>query len=133
MQLKHSITGAREIGRNLLNVGRGMATSGSDEALIKAADMVVADAKRLVPVRTGALKRAIARDEPKPVPVLRRSIDVGVKPPVSRRAHFTEFGTAHNSAHPFLRPALDAQSRPAVGIMGRALRAFMDRVTRGIK
>jgi HK97 gp10 family phage protein len=126
MQLNFKIEGLGTILKNLRQISVGMTTIGSDQALIAAADEVVKDAKRLVPVRTGALKRNIARTDPRRGKVGGRTIDVGVKPPISRRAHFTEFGTVHNSAQPFLRPAMDSNSRRNVGLMGRVMNRFME-------
>ena len=123
--LQYSIEGVGEILTRLQKISAGITTTGSDEALIEAANLVVADAKRLVPVRTGALKRNIDRTAPRKGRSFERVIHVGVRPPISRRAHFTEFGTVHNSAQPFLRPALDANSRPATSVMARILNSFM--------
>jgi HK97 gp10 family phage protein len=114
-----------------------MATSGSDEALIEAADNVKAQAKRLVAVRTGALRRAIDRTDPFVGAGGKRQIAVGVKRPQSRYAHFVEFGTVHHSAQPYLRPALDTTNQANQSLMARVLNRFMGRATvdisRGIK
>jgi HK97 gp10 family phage protein len=126
VQLKYSITGVKEMTRNLLNVGRAMATSGSDAALIASAERVKAEAKRLVPKRTGALQRAIDRTNPSGKPG-GRQIAVGVKRPQSRYAHFIEFGTENHGAQPYLRPALDITNAPNQGLMARVLGRFMNR------
>ena len=107
-----------------------MATSGSDEALIAAADRVKSEAKRLVPVRTGALQRAIDRTDPYAGRSLERKIAVGVKRPQSRYAHFVEFGTVHNAAQPYLRPALDVTAAPNMSLIARVLGRFMNRAAK---
>lgn len=130
MQLKYSITGVREIAQSFLNLGRAMATSGSDAALIAAADRVKAEAKRLVPVRTGRLQRAIDRTAPFPGRSGERKISVGVKRPQSRYAHFVEFGTENHAAQPYLRPALDVTATPNMTLIARVLGRFMNRAAR---
>jgi HK97 gp10 family phage protein len=82
---------------------------------------IAAEAKRLVPVRSGALKRAIVVVAGKPASETQRTAVLGFKPPESRRAHLTEFGTAHSAAHPFVRPALDGQKAQALEAMGQSL------------
>lgn len=103
-----------------------MTTIGSDQALISSADEVVKEAKRLVPVRTGMLRAGIARSDPRMGRTGERMIAVGIKPPVSRRAHFTEFGTVRSAAQPFLRPAMDGKSLSNINLMGRILNRFME-------
>lgn len=128
MQISWSVQGAGEIMKRLLRVGEALQTDGSDEALIAAANMVVADAKRLVPVRTGRLKEAISRTSPRPSKMAReRAIAVGVRRPASRYAHFVEFGTVNHSARPYLRPALDANRGRAIGLMASVMNRFLGR------
>ena len=129
MQIKSSITGVKELARNFLNLGRAMATTGSDEALVAAANRVKAEAKRLVPVRTGALHKAIERTDPFAGRSGQRKIAVGVKRPQSRYAHFVEFGTENHGAQPYLRPALDSTNAPNLTLMARILNRFMGRAT----
>lgn len=86
-------------------------------ALTKACQPIIEDAKRLVPVDTGELEDSITsvavraeRDS------LKRNI--GFRKTASWRAHFIEFGTIHNAAQPFMRPALDARHEDAIAVMG---------------
>ena len=131
MQLNFKIEGLGTIVNNLRRIGLGMTTIASDQALISAADEVVKDAKRLLPTRTGALKRAISRTDPRMTKTGARTIFVGVKRPQSRYAHFVEFGTVHHVEHPYLRPALDSNSRRSVGLMGRVMNRFMESFGKG--
>ena len=82
----------------------------------------MAEAKRLVPVRTGALKRSITTAvERRRKGQAERVVVIGFKKPHSRRAHLEEFGTRHSAAHPFMRPALDTKANEALSEMGDEL------------
>ena len=90
-------------------------------ALMAMGRVIVKDAKRRVPVRTGALKKAITVKRPR----RGNTVKIGFKPPASRYAHLVEFGTGERvqkksgrstgraAAQPFLRPAIDAQFQAA--------------------
>lgn len=85
------------------------------------------EAKRLVPVLTGALKRSITYTMPEGGSRSHtRVVLIGFKPPVSRRAHITEFGTKRSAAKPFLRPALDGQAGKAITAMGAEIKSVLD-------
>lgn len=96
-------------------------------ALVKAVILVEDEARRLVPVRSGALKRSITHTFPRKG---KRAHEVevlmGFKPPISRRAHLTEFGTVHAAARPFMRPALDSKAGEAIRKMGAELHDFFE-------
>jgi len=102
------------------------------------------EAKRRCPVETGALKRSIGkRTQTYPrLGVVR--VDVGArtgkkyhtegpdgrmrKP--TKYAHWVEFGTAHSSAKPFLRPAFDTKRSEAQRIMERTCWERLGRLNR---
>lgn len=120
--IEFSIEGAAEMERLLRALGPAVASRVGDKALRAAARPIVAEAKRLVPVRTGRLKRSIAvASERRRKGDNERVVLIGVKPPASRIAHLVEFGTAHSAARPFLRPALDGKAGEALDEMGRVL------------
>ena len=105
-----------------------MEESGIPKALRDAAELVADEARRLVPVRSGALRRSITTTTPeKSMRPHTKQVFVGFKPPTSRRAHLTEFGTRHSSAKPFLRPALDSRAGDAIREMGAELRYWFDK------
>lgn len=120
------IQGAKEMEALLKDLGPKVATRLGDKALRAAARPIIKEAKRLVPVRTGQLKRSIvaAKGNNKQT---EREVLIGFKPPVSRRAHFTEFGTSHSAAHPFIRPAMDARAQDALNAMVDALATGIER------
>lgn len=114
-KITFEIKGAREMENLLKQLGPRLASRVGDRALRAAAKPIVAEAKRLVPVKTGGLRRSItAVTSRKGARKDQRIILIGFRPPASRRAHFTEFGTVHSSPRPFMRPALDSQVRNAL-------------------
>lgn len=112
------IKGAAELNRVLRTIGPRSARSGGMKALRAAAKPIIAEAKRLVPVRTGDLKRSITTNPKRSRAERELTLLIGFRPPVSRRAHLTEFGTVHSKAQPFIRPALDSQAQAAIDAMG---------------
>lgn len=123
-----TIKGGKEMEALLKDLGPKIASRLGDKALMAAARVIVKEAKRRVPVKTGQLKKSIsavrssrnrAADE--------RLVQIGFKPPVSARAHFTEFGTAHSRPEPFIRPALDSQAEEALRAMVEALATGIER------
>ena len=83
------------------------------KAIRSAARIVVKDARNRVPVDTGALRKAVGSSVKIGGNGLFAVASVGVrrrqKGAPARRAHLIEFGSQHNAAHPFLRPALVSQ------------------------
>jgi HK97 gp10 family phage protein len=108
-------------------------------ALNRGATPIVRRAKQLAPqvgdpddpYATGALRKAIAKR-------LRRSrrgatrheVLIGVEKPRSRIAHLLEFGSAHQAAEPYLRPALDEQAGEVVQVIKRAMHTGIEREVR---
>ena len=122
MQVDFDIKGAAEMERLLKELGPQVASKVGDQSLRAAAKPIVAEAKRLVHVRTGKLRDSItAVVERKRKGANERVVLIGFKPPVSRRAHLEEFGTSKQAAHPFMRPALDAKAGEALNEMGRVM------------
>ena len=100
-------------------------------ALRAAARPVLKDAKARVPVRTGALKKAIGVAVTVKTVESTATIGVRRKRPgqPARRAHLVEFGTKHTSARPFLRPALDSKKEAVVRTLAEALKKQIDTET----
>ena len=69
----------------------------------KGAEMVAADARRMVPVKTGALKKSIRVSKSK---FKDGGHIVSMGGGDQYYGSFVELGAAGKSAHPFLRPAL---------------------------
>lgn len=118
-KISFEIKGAREMERLLLELGDQVAKKLLKKAIRAGAKPVVAEMRRLVPVRTGALRKSIT------VQAVRARgaavVSIGFAKPVSRRAHLIEFGTAHHAANPFFRPALDSKAAEVLEAMAKTL------------
>jgi HK97 gp10 family phage protein len=121
-RVEFQIKGAKEMERLLEELGPRVASRLGDRALRAAARVIIREAKRLVPVRTGALRRSIVGvSSSRGRAANQRLVQIGFKPPVSRRAHLTEFGTRHSAQRPFMRPALDSKHSAALTAMVEVL------------
>lgn len=100
-------------------------------ALRKAGRPVLKEAKRLVPVKTKALKRSLAMKTSvtRTTAVMTVGARKGAKGSPSSRVHLTEKGTAHSAAKPFLRPALVNKKQEALDRFTSALREEIALVT----
>lgn len=120
MKVEWKLEGAKEMEALLKKLGPAVASKVVRSATRAGAQVVAAEAKRLVPVRTGELGAAITVVQVGEDDVnLRAESRVGFFKPTSRRAHLTEFGTAKAAAKPFLRPALDAKAGEAIQEMAK--------------
>jgi HK97 gp10 family phage protein len=116
------IRGAKEMEDLLKELGPNIASRIGDRALKAGAKPIIREAKRLCPKQSGELRKSIAGQVVKrPRQNDERVVLIGFKPPASRRAHFIEFGTSHNAAKPFMRPALDSQHGQALTAMAETL------------
>lgn len=117
------------------------------QAARKAFQIVLASAKGMVPVYSGALREALKLTVKKPkggdaVVVVGIYVGKGAKDsaggrllgrdelPPARRWHFVELGTAFMAAHPFLRPALDANADAVLGLLKTELAKSIARIQR---
>lgn len=127
-RIDFDITGAAEMEKLLLELGDIVAGKVGDAAVRAGLKTIQKEAKRLVPKRTRALEKSITVKIEK-----RRRRDnervgfIGFRPPVSRRAHLTEFGNRNSAAHPFMRPAMDAKAGDALDAMGEEMAKAIER------
>ena len=148
MKIGFNIKGAKEFDLMLRDLGPQVAKNAGAAALRAGGKVILARAKELVPVKTGALRDSLG------IRVLRGDTGVGsLRAHIGstneeyRLMHLVEFGTkAHairvknsgvlasgdtvfgkevnvsgSPARPFLRPALDEKAGDALGAMGAAL------------
>lgn len=101
----------RDYRRKLQRLANVVDESVADGA-IEAAEEIAQAARDLAPVRSGRLRDSIQTD----VENRRRSqIDVAIGPDESvEYAADEEFGSDHNYAHPYMRPAVDTADQRAV-------------------
>jgi len=117
-----TIRGAKEMDKLLRELGPRTANRVGDQALRAGAKVIVEEAKRLVSVKTGELRDAITvATEKSRTAGDERIVFIGFKPPVSRRAHLTEYGTSKTPAKPFIRPAMDTRASDALAAIGKVL------------
>lgn len=121
------ISGAKEMEKLLTELGPEVARRVGQTAVRAGAMVIVEEAKRLVPVRTGELRASITAVSVKTNEEKQVTAEIGFLKPTSRRAHLTEFGTATQAAHPFMRPAMDAKAGEALEEMGKVLGRGIDR------
>ena len=120
-KVEFKITGAKELEQTLKEMGPKIAVRIGDKALREGARVIVREAKRLAPRRTGALRKSIAAVKGRDPRPEMRSVVVGFKKPGRRYAHLVEFGTSRAAAQPFLRPALDTQAKEALNTITEVL------------
>lgn len=119
---KFEIKGARQMDRLLKELGPKTASRVGDQALRAGARVIVKEAKRLVPVDTGELRDSITVVTPRRrKDTDTREVQIGFKPPASRRAHLTEYGTSKDPGSPFMRPAMDAKAEETLEAIGKTL------------
>lgn len=120
--INFTLKGAREMEALLKRLGPIPAGKAGDEALRAGCRIIVAEAKRLVKVRTGEMKRHITyAPNTRTRAKNQRSYLVGVRPPTSRRFHLLEFGRSGVPAQPFMRPAFDNKAVEALDVIGASL------------
>ena len=116
------LEGVDELRRVLKRLPTNVQAKVLDQALSAGGALIAREARKLVPVRSGALKKSITNRKKR----ARRRRDlaervIGFRSPTSRIAHLVEFGTAHSKAQPFMRPAVDARGTDAVKLIGERL------------
>lgn len=119
--VSYKVTGLQELERKLLGLGPAVSTRIGEDALIAAARPILATARRLVPVKTGKLKRSITtrKISARGTSLLARTI--GFNAPGRFYSHLVEFGTSRSAARPFMRPAIDSNADRSILEMGRRL------------
>lgn len=93
----------------------------ASDVVLKSTFAVAQRARTFVPVRTGRLKRAITSRAIK----LRGRVGFSEKVPYWR---FVEFGTVKRVSHPFIRPAVEAESESFI----QGMRAIGPRLERDL-
>lgn len=128
------LEGAEAMAKVLKAMPAAVAQAELESAMVFAARPVRDEARRLVRKRSGATEKAIAVSRTKRGPRRRVRqagvVFVGLRRPLSRIAHLLEYGTSHSRAFPFLRPALDSQSRAYFARLGKKLGENLEKTAR---
>lgn len=109
------VKGAKELEALLKKLPGKVAKRVVNNGLRAGARLIRDEAKAKVPVNTGKLRDSIT------VATVKGKVKVGFKPPESRRAHLTEFGTEFQPAQPFMRPAIDTKATEAIKKIGEVM------------
>jgi HK97 gp10 family phage protein len=113
-----NIRGADDLARTLKELGPRLARKHGQKAVREGLKPVLAEARRLVPVDTGALKRSLRVRNKRS----RRRDAVGAEVSATApHAHLVEFGTVKMAPQPFLRVALDANRQEVLDRMAEQL------------
>jgi HK97 gp10 family phage protein len=135
-----SSRGFRELDRALAKLERGPTVEQERAALRAGGQLIVEEARRLVPVDTGDLRDSIAVTDDRDARVYGKvngaDVSVFVGPVGSTEegdvyyARFVEFGTRRHGAQPFMRPAIAAKRGDAERLVTSML---TDAVLKAIK
>ena len=116
------IIGLTELEEKLSNLDVKLSRA-LDEALEEIAEKIRDDAKSLVPVDTGALKKSIRIEKKEKLQVSIVAGGGGVINPRTGRevdyAGYVEFGTSHMSPQPYMQPALEKNRDELLNIVKR--------------
>jgi len=125
-----TITGGKEIQAVLQEMPVKFRRKALVHAFRQGAKIVLQDAKRRAPNDTIKTALTIARGNRRTRPTKDTVLMIALKRPASRLAHLFEFGTRERFkksgspsgrmiAHPFMRPALDANAQQAISVIAR--------------
>jgi HK97 gp10 family phage protein len=108
------VEGLQELMTALRELPNATAKNIMRRVLVARAEPVAEAARRLVPVHEGHLKESIhvatrltRRQKSRHRKVDPDDVEVFVGPGSDPAAHLNEFGSSHQAAHPFMRPAWD--------------------------
>jgi HK97 gp10 family phage protein len=122
MKTTVEIEGLSDVAAGLDELSKSMTTNVLKRALLRAAEPMAADAKRLAPRLSGALQTSI---EPgtklsrrqKSLYRKQSKVEIFVGAGALAQAITQEFGTVTNKPQPFMRPAWDANKREAFNLI----------------
>ena len=128
--LRFEIVGEKELIKQFEKLEDDMRNAVVNNAIDKAGDAVMADAKANVPVDTGELRDSIEK-------TLRQGnkggvVEVGSNIGSSAQAHgyyafFVEYGTSKMPPKPYLRPALDKNKATATDLIKKEIESAVGR------
>lgn len=124
-EVTFEFTGGKELERALADLGRKTERKFALKALRVGGKVIAKEAKRLVPTRTGTLKKSIGVAT---IPKKHQGAAVSVLARKGKNrkydgwyAHLVEFGTVNTTAQPFFRPAFQQKAQEAIETTGKLL------------
>ncbi|MEG8222419.1 HK97 gp10 family phage protein [Sphingomonas sp. HH69] len=122
------LVGAEAIDRKLVAIRDAVSPDARRRSLLIGAEIVLEEAKRLVPALTGNLRDSLIISfsgglNTASISESRFLTTVYVGPSEGQGfyGHMVEFGTIHMAAHPFMRPALDNTREEVKRAIGHSL------------
>ena len=114
-----TLEGLHELVDSLMELPKATSTNVQKRTLMRAGDLIREDAEASAPVRTGKLQQSFSvgtklSRRQKFLNKRESKVEVFAGPGALVQAITSEFGTAHQNARPFMRPAWDANKRPAL-------------------
>lgn len=138
------IEGFDKIRHTLAKLARLTNRDAVEDSLLQGAEVIAAEARNLVPVRSGNLRSSIAVvTNSRNVNFSGGSLSNGTyqvyigplqgkgQPHDGFYGHMIEFGTVKMAAQPFIRPAFDAQADRAINVTIKHISDEFDRLTKG--
>jgi HK97 gp10 family phage protein len=122
--MRVELNGQNEFTRFLNSLSASMSQALTEGATMAGAEIVRDEARNGAPYDTGALQASIQADVDKEAAPGMAETLVG---PTIFYGLFVEYGTQHNAAHPYLRPAADAAEQRAQRAMARIIIKAMER------
>jgi HK97 gp10 family phage protein len=110
-EVKVDLIGVQEVMDALAELPAEVQKEVLEQAVEAGALVLEREAKRLAPYRTGKLRDSIEARKVRPRKNEFVRYTIG---PKIRYAGFVEFGTAHNPAKPYMRPAKDNKRNPVI-------------------
>lgn len=117
MQMMLEVVGVNELARNLVGLGRRFkAKNALEAAVLRAGNIIAAEAARLAPKDTGKGAESIAAR----IISSRPGIVTAAIGPGRNQFYmmFQELGTSHHPPQPHLRPAVETKGREAIVAIG---------------
>ena len=125
---RFKFTGGPELAKALEALPKAVQGKTLEDALLKSAEPIVEEAERLAPKLSGELATDIEA-EPGRTNDKTRKVVIGPEKD-DFYGMFQEFGTRHNPAQPFLRPAWDARVEDALNRLIAELREGIEDAAR---
>lgn len=134
--------GLKELDQAINKLPKELQRKAYRSVLSSGARVIAKNAKRHINIDSGNLMESIGirvnakRDTPVAVIGSMRSAKVTVNGKVKSAVNYSknvEYGTAHTSAQPFMRPAVDGSEREMLAKMSKGLNRFMDRAVKKLK
>lgn len=129
--------GGEDLLRRLVRLAKFPSRATAERMVLEGAQIIVEEARRLVPVRSGRLRDSITAQAGEAsgaaVGARSRGVSVSIGPslPKGWYGHFIEFGTVDTPAQPFMRPAFDARQREVERKLAAEVKIEVRRATGG--